>query len=126
MRKKLTMLAVVLTLALVGSVPALAQVTRAVVDCVAGEYYCIGTDGDDTITGSPGQDVILALDGDDGISTSDPRDFVFCGPGFDTVDRMPMIAPDDPRDQQGLFQYAPDPALPEAGFIAEDCEQVLD
>ncbi len=110
-----------------GSVPALAQVSEtepaqqvpvAMVDCVIGGT-CIGTPGHDTITGSDEQDVIYALEGDDVIDPGNDlvTDYVFCGPGFDVVNQMPRVVPDDPQDRRGAIQYASEPDV-----IADDCE----
>ena len=90
------------------------QVVVAIVDCVMGGP-CIGTSGNDTITGSPEQDVILALEGDDVIDPGNDTvaDYVFCGPGFDTVNQEPRIL----DDTQGAVQYGSEPDV-----IAEDCE----
>ncbi len=91
------------------------QVVVAIVDCVMGGP-CIGTSGNDTITGSPEQDVILALEGDDVIDPGNDAaaDYVFCGPGFDTVNQMPRVI----DDTQGAIQYGSEPDV-----IAEDCEE---
>lgn len=120
--KKSMLSVVMLTGVLVGTAPALAQVPVqepsqvpvAIVDCILGGP-CIGTPGNDTITGSDEQDVIYALEGDD---TIDPghdavADYVFCGPGLDTVDQMPGPV------EQGSFQYGT-----QTDFIADDCEVV--
>lgn len=99
------MLAAVLA---VVAAPAVAQqVPVAMVDCVVGST-CIGTPGHDTITGSDGQDVIYALEGDDVIDPGNDlvTDYVFCGPGYDTV------------NQEGsVLQYAAEPDV-----VADDCE----
>lgn len=125
MRKKTAFLIAMLAVILVGAVPALAQVPAAeeeigqvpvaIVDCVLGGP-CIGTSGNDTITGSQGQDFIFGLEGDDTIDSSNDRvsDYVSCGPGFDTVNQMPRILPDG---SQGAVQYPSEP-----DFIADDCE----
>jgi hypothetical protein len=120
--KKLMLSMAMLAAILVGTVPALAQgpveepsqVPVAIVDCVLGGP-CIGTPGDDTITGSSEQDVIYALEGDDTIDPGNDAvaDYVFCGPGFDTVDQMPGPV------EQGFLQYDA-----QADFIADDCEVV--
>ncbi len=119
------MLLVVLAAMVVGAVPALAQVetepgqvTVAIVDCVLGGP-CIGTSGNDTITGSDQEDVILGLEGDDVIDPGADlvTDYVFCGPGEDVVDQMPRVVPDEqPNRPPGGIQYASE------DFIAEDCE----
>ncbi|MCA1738190.1 MAG: hypothetical protein LC740_04965, partial [Actinobacteria bacterium] len=72
--------------------------------------------GNDTITGSDKQDVIYGLEGDDIIDSGNDSvtDYVFCGPGFDTVNQMPRVV----DDRQGAIQYGatgPD-------VIADDCE----
>ncbi len=71
-------------------IPTLAQTPVAMVDCVVGSL-CIGTSGNDTITGSDEQDEIYGLEGDDTIDPGNVsvRDYVYCGPGFDPVDQMP-------------------------------------
>ena len=48
---------------------------------------CIGTSGNDIITGSDKQDIICGLEGDDTIDPGNDAvtDYIFCGPGFDTV-----------------------------------------
>ena len=144
--KKLTVLATVLLMALTATIPALAvaqmaedtpvssaapeggspdlatppgsepdQVVVAIVDCIMGGP-CIGTEGNDTITGSPEQDVILGLEGDDIIDPGNDAvaDYIFCGPGFDTVNQMPRVI----DDTQGAMQYGS-----ESDVIAEDCEE---
>lgn len=118
---RVTMVAAVLV---VGSVPALAQVSDtepaqvpvAMVDCVLGGT-CIGTPGHDTITGSDKQDVIYALEGDDVIDPGNDlvTDYVFCGPGFDVVNQQPRVVSED---WQGAIQYAS-----ESDVIADDCEE---
>ena len=107
--------AVVVTMA----IPALAQTPVAMVDCVVGGP-CIGTSGNDTITGSDEQDEIYGLEGDDTIDSGNDsvRDYVYCGPGFDTVDQMPKVVPEALHDPQGALQYASEPDV-----IAEDCEE---
>ena len=90
--------AAMLTVVLVGTAPALAQgVPVAMVDCVI-EGICIGTSGHDTITGSYQYDEIYGLEGDDSIDPGNDleRDYVSCGPGFDTVNQEPIpgAAPD--------------------------------
>ena len=91
------------------------QVVVAIVDCVMGGP-CIGTSGNDTITGSQEQDIILGLEGDDVIDPGNDAvaDYVFCGPGFDTVNQMPRVI----DDTQGAVQYGSEPDV-----IAEDCEE---
>ncbi len=120
--KKSILSVAMLAAVLVGTVPALAQVPVqepsqvpvAIVDCVLGGP-CIGTIGHDTITGSDEQDVIYALEGDDTIAPGNDAvaDYVFCGPGFDTVDQMPGPV------EQGFLQYDA-----QSDFIADDCEVV--
>ena len=98
----------------------LAQTPVMMVDCVVGGL-CIGTSGNDTIAGFDEQDEIYGLEGDDTIdSGNDPmRDYVYCGPGFDTVDQMPgSVVPEALPDPQGALQYASEPDV-----IAEDCEE---
>ncbi|HLL39307.1 MAG TPA: hypothetical protein VK357_06520 [Rubrobacteraceae bacterium] len=120
-----TMLVVgTLAAGLVGAVPALAQapvveedlgqVPIAMVDCVMGGP-CVGTPGNDTITGSQEQDFIYGLEGDDLIDPGNDRatDYVSCGPGFDTVNQMPRVV----EDTGGAVQYQSEP-----DFIADDCE----
>ena len=74
-----------------------AGVPVAMVDCVIGGT-CIGTSGNDTITGSDQYDEIYALEGDDLIDPGNDleQDYVSCGPGFDTVNQEPIpgAAPD--------------------------------
>lgn len=131
--KKLTVLAMVLLMALTAVIPAIAiaqitedtpnlitpsepdQVEAAIVDCVVGGP-CIGTEGNDTITGSPGQDIIYGLGGDDVIDPGNDAvtDYVFCGPGFDTMNQMPRVI----DDTQSAIQYGSEPDV-----IAEDCEE---
>ncbi|MDP8972268.1 MAG: hypothetical protein M3N45_03640 [Actinomycetota bacterium] len=103
--------AVVVTMA----VPVLAQTDIAMVDCIIGGP-CIGTSGNDTITGSDKQDVIYSLEGDDNIDPGNDsaRDYVFCGPGFDTINQMPRVV----DDTQDAIQY--DASEPDV--IADDCE----
>ena len=100
------------------AVPALAQMPVSMVDCVIGGP-CIGTSGNDTITGSDEQDEIYGLEGDDTINPGHDsvRDYVYCGPGFDTVHQAPKVVPADVQDPQSAFQYASEPDV-----IAEDCE----
>jgi hypothetical protein len=94
------LVATIATLAVVflGAAPALAQgAPVAMVDCVIGGV-CIGTSGNDTITGSDLHDEIYALEGDDTIDPGNDleQDYVSCGPGFDTVNQEPIpgAAPD--------------------------------
>ena len=100
------------------TVPALAQTRVSMVDCVAGGP-CVGTSGNDTITGSDEEDEINGLEGDDTIDPGNDsvRDYVYCGPGFDTVHQAPKVVPADVQDAQSAFQYASEPDV-----IAEDCE----
>ena len=62
------------------------------------DIYCVGTSGNDTITGSYQYDEIYALEGDDLIGPGNDleQDYVSCGPGFDTVNQEPIpgAAPD--------------------------------
>jgi hypothetical protein len=92
------------------------QVVTAIVDCVLGGP-CVGTNGNDTITGSQEEDVIIALEGDDVIDPGNDlaTDYVFCGPGFDMVNQMPRVI----DDTQGAVQY--DTSEPDV--IADDCEE---
>lgn len=98
--------------------PALAQTPVSMVDCVIGGP-CIGTSGNDMITGSDEQEEIYGLEGDDTIDPGNDsvRDYVYCGPGFDTVHQAPKVVPADVQDTQSAFQYASEPDV-----IAEDCE----
>jgi Ca2+-binding RTX toxin-like protein len=109
-----TIAAVVVTVA----VPALAQTPVSMVDCIIGGP-CIGTSGNDTITGSDEQNEIYGLEGDDTIDLGNDsvRDYVYCGPGFDTVHQAPKVVPANVQDPQSAFQYASEPDV-----IAEDCE----
>jgi Ca2+-binding RTX toxin-like protein len=96
--KRLVATAAMVTVVLVGAAPALAQgVPVTMVDCVIGGI-CIGTSGNDTITGSDQYDEIYALEGDDSIDTGNDleQDHVSCGSGFDTVNQEPIpgAAPD--------------------------------
>ena len=99
-------------------VPALAQTPVSMVDCAIGGP-CIGTSGNDTITGSDEEDEIYGLEGDDTIDPGNDsvRDYVYCGPGFDTVHQAPNVVPADVQDAQSAFQYASQPDV-----LAEDCE----
>ncbi len=45
-----------------------------------------GTDGNDTLNGTGGADVIAALAGDDTVNALGGRDLVYGGPGNDTID----------------------------------------
>lgn len=113
--KKAVLSALVLAVVLAAvTTPALAQVPVSMVDCVGGT--CMGTSGNDTINGSPGQDVIYGLEGDDVIDPGNDlaQDYVYCGPGLDTVNQMPRPLPED---QQGFSQYDPGPDV-----VADDCE----
>ncbi len=121
--KRLLPLAAMLTFVLVVSAPALGQVPVTMVDCVLGGR-CIGTNGHDTITASNRRDVIIARAGNDtvragggndriyggpgrdrifggtgndfiSVRNDASRDFVACGPGFDTVNNMPGPGPAD-------------------------------
>jgi len=112
----MVMLAIML---MVGAVPVLAQTPVSMVDCTMGGP-CIGTSGNDTINGSDEQDVIYGLEGDDSIDPGNDAvtDYVYCGPGFDTVNQMPRVVPDYLQNQQDALQYASEP-----DFIADDCEE---
>jgi hypothetical protein len=113
---KKTMLAVAMSAAIVvGAVPALAQVPASLVDCIVGSP-CVGTPGNDTITGSQEKDFIFGLEGDDLIDPGKDRaaDYVSCGPGLDTVNQMPRVI----EDRRGAVQYPSEP-----DFIADDCEE---
>ena len=102
------------------AIPALAQTPVAMVDCVVGGP-CIGTSGNDAITGSEEQEETYGLEGDDTIDPGNDsvRDYIYCGPGFDTVDQMPSsVVPEALHDPQGAPQYAFEPDV-----IAEDCEE---
>ena len=81
---------------LVAGAPALAQTRVAMVDCIIGGP-CIGTSGNDTITGSEEQDEIYGLEGDDIIDPGNDSvtDYVYCGPGFDTVHQIPKVVSDE-------------------------------
>jgi len=100
------------------TVPALAQTPVSMVDCVTSDP-CVGTSGNDTITGSDEEDEIYGLEGDDTIDSGNDsvRDYVYCGHGFDTVHQAPKVVPADVQDAQSAFQYASEPDV-----IAEDCE----
>ena len=90
--KRLVATAATLMVVLVGAAPALAQgVPVAMVDCVIGGI-CVGTSGNDTITGSYQYDEIYALTGDDSVDTGNDleQDYVSCGPGVDTVNQEPI------------------------------------
>ena len=112
--------AVAVVLMVTMAVPALAQMPVSMVDCVIGGP-CIGTSGNDMITGSEEQDEIYGLEGDDTIDPGNDsvRDYVYCGPGFDTVHQAPKVVPADVQDPQSAFQYASEPDV-----IAEDCESM--
>jgi hypothetical protein len=112
LKKQSMLLVAMLATAVVVATPVLAQVSVAMVDCLVGGQ-CIGTAGNDTITGSDKQDIIFALEGDDVIdpgSDLEP-DYVFCGPGFDVVNQEAGLSP-------SVLQYASEP-----DGIAEDCEE---
>ena len=106
------LLAMVLT---VGAGPVLAQVPVSMVDCIM-SGPCVGTSGNDTINASDKQDVIYGLEGDDIIDPGNDSvtDYVYCGPGFDTINQMPRIV----DDAQGAIQYD----ASESDVIADDCE----
>jgi len=91
--KRLIAAAAMMTVVLVVAAPALAQqVPVAMVDCVIGGI-CVGTSGNDTITGSYQYDEIYALEGDDLIDPVNDleQDYVSCGSGFDTVNQEPIV-----------------------------------
>ena len=91
--KRLVATAAMVTGVLVVAVPALAQqAPMAMVDCVIG-VICVGTSGNDTITGSYQYNEIYALEGDDLIDPGNDleQDYVSCGPGFDTVNQEPIV-----------------------------------
>ena len=97
--KKLVATAAMVAVASAVAVPVLARegVPVAMVDCVVGGR-CIGTSGNDTITGSYQDDEIYALEGDDLIDPGNDLEqhYVSCGPGFDTVNQEPVSgAPPD-------------------------------
>jgi hypothetical protein len=96
-------------------VPAVAQTPISMVDCVIGGP-CIGTSGDDTITGSNATDEIHGLEGNDTINPGNDSvvDYVVCGPGFDTVDQMPRVV----DDTNAAIQYD----FTELDVLADDCE----
>ena len=99
---------------------ALAQTPVAMVDCVV-SGPCISTSGNHTITGSEEQHEIYGLGGDDTIHSGNDsvRDYVYCGPGFDTGDQMPSsVVFEALHDPQGALQYAS-----VLDIIAEDCEE---
>ncbi len=114
----LTVVAAIAAVVVTMAVPVLAQTEVTMVDCIIGDP-CIGTPGNDTITGSDMQDEIYGLEGDDTIDPGNDsvRDYVYCGPGSDTVDQMPRVVPGGPQDGQGALQYASEP-----DFVADDCE----
>ena len=96
--KRLMVTAAMVTVLLMMAAPALAQQAPVtMVDCVIGGI-CVGTSGNDTITGSYQYDEIYALEGDDLIDPGNDveQDYVSCGPGFDTVNQEPIpgAAPD--------------------------------
>jgi hypothetical protein len=107
---------VTLCVAAMTGVPALAQTPVSMVDCVVGGS-CIGTGGNDTINASDKQDVIYGLEGDDVIDPGidSVTDYVYCGPGFDTVNQMPRVV----DDTQDAIQYE----ASEPDVIADDCEE---
>jgi hypothetical protein len=49
----------------------------ATIDCVTGEYFCVGTDEPDTTNGSEEKDKIYGQDGE--------KDDLACGAGDDTI-----------------------------------------
>ena len=110
-RRSTLTVAVLVAVLVAGSAPALAQqLPVTMVDCVMGGT-CIGTSGNDTINGSPEQDMIYGLEGDDTIDPGNDAatDYVSCGPGYDVINQEPRFVPD--------IQYASEPDV-----IAEDCE----
>ena len=111
----LTVAVVTGSILLTTGVPAPAQTPISMVDCVIGGP-CIGTSGDDTITGSDVTDEIYGLEGNDTIDPGNDSvvDYVFCGSGFDTVDQMPRVV-DDTKEP---IQYD----ATELDVIANDCE----
>jgi hypothetical protein len=106
---------VILGVAATTGVSALAQAPVSMVDCVVGGT-CIGTGGNDTINASDKQDVIYGFEGDDVIDPGidSVTDYVYCGPGYDTVDQMPRVV----EDTQDAIQYE----ASEPDVIADDCE----
>ena len=114
--KRLIALGVPVLVVVAVAAPAIAQgVPVTMVDCMTGDP-CIGTPGNDTINGSDRQDVIYGLGGDDIIDPGNDSvtDYVFCGPGFDVVNQIPRVVPDN---TQGFLQYGSG-----ADVIADDCE----
>jgi Ca2+-binding RTX toxin-like protein len=111
----LTVAVVTASVLLTMGLPALAQTPISMVDCVIGGP-CIGTSGDDTITGSDATDEIYGLEGNDTIDPGNDSvvDSIVCGPGFDTVDQMPRGV----DDTQDAIQYD----ATEFDVIADDCE----
>jgi Ca2+-binding RTX toxin-like protein len=109
----------VVLVALTATTTAIPQESVTMVDCMTDDP-CIGTSGNDTINGSDRQDVIYGLAGDDVVDPGADQapDYVFCGTGFDTVDQMPRVIPDDLQYQQDALQYASEPDV-----IADDCEE---
>jgi Ca2+-binding RTX toxin-like protein len=94
---------------------AIAQVPVTMVDCMTDDP-CIGTAGNDTINGSDRHDIIYGLGGDDVIDPGADQvpDYVFCGPGYDVVNQMPRVLPDQ---AQGALQDGFG-----ADVTADDCE----
>ena len=111
----LTVAAVMASVVFAMGVPVLAQTSVSMVDCVIGGP-CIGTSGNDTITGSDKPDEIYGLEGDDTIDPGNDSatDHVFCGPGLDTVNQMPRVV----DNTQDAIQY--DASEPDV--IGDDCE----
>jgi Ca2+-binding RTX toxin-like protein len=96
--KRLVATAAMVTVVLVEAAPVLAQgMPVSIVDRAIGGP-CIGTSGNDTITGSDQYDEIYGLEGADLIDVRNDleQDYVSCGPGFDTVNQEPIpgAAPD--------------------------------
>jgi Ca2+-binding RTX toxin-like protein len=118
LKRLIALMPVLVAVALAVASPTLAQVPVTMVDCMTGDP-CIGTPGNDTINGSERQDIIYGLEGDDTIDPGNDAvtDYIYCGPGFDTVNQMPRVIPDDLQHQQGALQYASEPDV-----IADDCE----
>jgi Ca2+-binding RTX toxin-like protein len=112
----ITLATVILGVTVTAGVSVLAQTPVSMVDCVVGGT-CIGTSGNDTINASDKQDVIYGLEGDDVIDPGidSATDYVYCGPGFDTVNQMPRVV----DDIQDAIQYE----ASEPDVIADDCEQ---
>ncbi len=67
------------------------------VDARGGNDVVYGGAGNNSINGGSGRDVVFGGRGNDFINVRNDasRDFVFCGPGFDTVNDMPGPGPAD-------------------------------